>query len=106
MATSRTGTTTYLANSNRAKRQAQRSGLTHCPGIEENNFTCGVELDYRTPRLPNSAETDHVIEHARGGTDALANLRVICRTCNLVRNRRTPPPPPPGPDEFPTSRAW
>ena len=99
MTTSRTGTTTYLRNSERAKRQARASGLTHCP-------ECGVELDYDTARLPNSAESDHIVEWAKGGTDALANLRVICRDCNLKRNRKVPSAPVPPAEDFPTSRHW
>ena len=102
MATSRTGTAKYLRNSANVKRKAKRSGLAHCPGVDDR--PCGVELDYEIPRQPNSAETDHVIEHQFGGTDDIDNLRVICRTCNLGRNRRNVEIAPA--DQFPTSRAW
>lgn len=102
MATSRTGTAKYLRNAGRVKRQAQRDGLTHCPGVDA---PCGVELDYATPLQPNSAESDHITEHKHGGSDDLDNLRVICRTCNLGRNARTPVTISSA-DDFPTSRAW
>lgn len=103
MATSRTGTAKYLRNSANAKRRAQRDGLTHCPGVDDR--PCGVELDYKTPRQSNSAETDHVLEHRYGGDDDPDNLRVICRGCNLGRNAKEPVPVPAA-DQFPTSRVW
>ena len=85
------------------KRQAQADGLTHCPGVDK---PCGVQLDYDTPLQPNSAETDHIIEHRYGGTDDVDNLRVICRACNLARNTVRVPVPVPAADDFPTSRPW
>lgn len=102
MATSRTGTAKYLRNAGRVKRQAQRDGLTHCPGVDT---PCGAELDYTTPLQPNSAEADHIIEHKHGGSDDVDNLRVICRACNLKRNNRAPVTIG-APEDFPTSRAW
>ena len=102
MATSRTGTAKYLRNSAAVKRRARRNGLTHCPGVDAD---CGVELDYEVSKQPNSAETDHIIEHRYGGTDDADNLRVVCRACNLGRNRREPVPVAPA-EQFPTSRAW
>ena len=105
MATSRTGTSKYLRNSGNVKRKARRNGLAHCPGTDGNGCPHQHELDYDTSLQPNSAETDHIIEHARGGTDDPDNLRVICRACNGARNRKQPVPVPPV-DAFPTSRAW
>lgn len=107
MATSRTGTTTYLRNSTRVKRQARASGLTHCPGWEGNGYRCGIELDYDHAGQPNSAVTDHVIPHALGGTDDVANLAVICADCNTRKGdgRRTPKPMPSA-EDYPTSRVW
>ena len=105
MATSRTGTSKYLRNSGNVKRKAQRDGLTHCPGIDDNGCPRRHELDYTISLQPNSAETDHIIEHARGGTDDSDNMRVICRACNLARNRKEPVAVAPA-DAFPTSRAW
>lgn len=104
MTTSRTGTTTYLRNSKRVKAQARASGLTHCPGYE--GHPCGVELDYDTPLLPNSVETDHIIEHRYGGTDDVDNLRVLCRAQNLERNRTRPEVDVPDAADFPVSRDW
>jgi len=41
---------------------------------------------------------DHIVPKARGGTDAVSNLRVACRSCNSAkRDRRDVPPPPPQP---------
>ncbi|UNX54094.1 HNH endonuclease [Georgenia sp. TF02-10] len=104
MATSRTGTATYLRNSKRVKTQARRSGLTHCPGVD--GRPCGAELDYDTPLLPNSAETDHIIPHGQGGTDDADNLRVICRKCNGQRNRTKVPVPVAAADDFPVDPNW
>ncbi|WP_152203627.1 HNH endonuclease signature motif containing protein [Georgenia thermotolerans] len=109
MATSRTGTTKYLRNRARVLRQAQTNGLTHCPGYEDgqgNHINCGRELNYQVPKLPESAEADHILEHRHGGTDDVDNLRVICRTCNLARNRTRVRVSVPADDGFPTSQAW
>lgn len=103
MTTSRTGTAVYLRNAARVKKQAQRNGLTHCPGYTDAG--CGRQLDYTTPLTPASAEADHIIEHRFGGTDNIENLRVLCRDCNGRRNKRVPPPVP-AVTEFPTSRNW
>ena len=90
MATSRTGTARWKNVRARALTKAQREGITHCP-------ICRVPLDYTQGRHPNSAEPDHVIEEARGGSDMLDNLRIICRRCNQRRGgrlgaKRTPRP--------------
>jgi len=85
MATSRTGTATYLRNRKRVLTQALADGMTHCPGYEDAQGTwhpCGRELNYDEPRLPESAETDHILSSRFGGTDAVENLRVLCRECN------------------------
>ena|SRR5690606_18234800 len=103
MATSRTGTSRWLKLRQRTLRQAQADGLTHCPGTDEHG-PCGRLLDYTTPRLPGSAELDHIVPHAAGGQDTIDNTRVICRTCNLARNRKKPRPT--TATAFPTSRAW
>ena len=104
MATSRTGTAKYLRNRARVLRKAQAEGLTHCPGVD--GKACGVELDYDVPLLPNSAETDHILEHKHGGADDVENLRVICRADNLARNRKRERVAIAAADDFPTSRAW
>lgn len=104
MATSRTGTARYLRNSARVKRDAQRSGLTHCPGVD--GKTCGRELDYDVPQIDASAETDHILEVRYGGTDDVDNLRVVCRSCNRGRNEGRAPVPVADLDEFPLSREW
>jgi 5-methylcytosine-specific restriction endonuclease McrA len=102
--TSRTGTAKYLRNSARVKREARRAGLTHCPGVDDK--ACGRELDYETPRLDGSAEADHILEVRYGGTDDVENLRVICRSCNLGRNKSREPVPVADVDAFPLSREW
>lgn len=99
MTTSRTGTTTYLRNSALVKRRAKTQGLTHCP-------LCAVELDYINPRQPNSAETDHIIPVAHGGTDDIDNLTVICLDCNRRKGPGQNPTPHAAADDFPTSRTW
>jgi len=99
MATSRTGTGNYLRNSARVKRQAQANGLTHCPAPG-----CGVLLNWDTPRLDESAETDHILEARHGGGDNVENLRVWCRKSNRDRNHSRPEMP--GVDAFPVSRQW
>ena len=120
MATSRTGTAKYKRNRGAVIREARRGGLTHCPGYANPDGTyhsCGVELDYETPKTPRSAETDHVLEWKDGGGDQKDNLRVLCRACNLSRNKtksKTPMPAPidtghcvhAEPQTFATSQAW
>jgi len=100
---SRTGTATYLRNRRRVLTQARADGLTHCPGYD--SHPCGRELDWDTPLTPASVEADHISEYRYGGTDDVDNLRVLCRGCNIERNKRVPPPIPTA-GAFPTSRAW
>ncbi|WP_081581446.1 HNH endonuclease [Timonella senegalensis] len=82
MATSRTGTTKWLKLRQQALRQAQRNNQTRC-------LECNIELNYQQGLQPNSAEPDHKIEWAKGGTDTLDNLRIICRRCNQKRGGQT-----------------
>lgn len=58
--------------------QAQARGQWTCP-------ICGTPIDWTSAGRPNSPEVDHIIPHAKGGTDTPGNLRVICRTCNRTR---------------------
>ena len=106
MATSRTGTGKYLRARQQVLNAAKMAGLTRCPGFEVGGrlVACGVLLDYDTPKQPNSAETDHIISYKHGGNDDASNLRVICRTCNLRRNRKKQPPPDPG--SYATGNKW
>ena len=109
MVTSRTGTSKYLRNRKRVLTRAYADGLTHCPGYERRDGShrpCGRELDYETPKLDNSAETDHILDHQYGGTDDTDNLRVLCRSCNRERNHEKVSVPLPEADEFPLSRDW
>lgn len=64
-----------------ALREGQYRGITHCPD-------CQVELDYSKGRQPNSAEPDHIMPVAYGGTDDLDNLRICCRQCNQRRGSK------------------
>ncbi|OUM45699.1 HNH endonuclease [Arthrobacter agilis] len=105
MATSRTGTSQWLKLAQQAKYLALRGGLNNC------RF-CGVELNYRRGRLPNSAEVDHILPVSRGGQDAIENLRAdTCRTCNRRKGARlaprgTPPQPPKDLGPLKTTRQW
>lgn len=81
IATSRTGTARWKGVRKQALREAQTQGVTNCPD-------CGGILNYEQGRLPNSAEVDHIIPHARGGTDTLENVRVCCRQCNQRRGSK------------------
>jgi len=103
------GTAKYKALRARVIRQAQADGLTHCPGFEDVNgnlVACGKSLDYVNGLRPNSAEADHVLPVRFGGTDSIENLRVLCRSCNLKRNRKVAPKAITPLEAFPTSRVW
>ncbi len=54
-----------------------RDGTT-CPG-------CRKPMDVENRTMPNGATIDHIQPQAKGGGDGLANLRLMCRTCNLQR---------------------
>jgi 5-methylcytosine-specific restriction endonuclease McrA len=45
---------------------------------------CGVELTQRRATL------DHVVPRSRGGSDAISNLRISCRFCNMAKAARLP----------------
>ena len=78
MATSRTGTTSHKQWRAAVLRRDKADGITQCP-------YCGTTLDYTHTRRPNSAEPDHIIPWANGGTNTLNNGRTICRKCNQKR---------------------
>lgn len=48
-------------------------------------YLCGVALTFET------ATIDHVIPKARGGTNAMRNLRLACFACNNRKNNDRPP---------------
>lgn len=109
MATSRTGTAAYLRSRRIVLNKARRSGLTHCPGYTDDlgvHHPCGVELDYDTPLLDNSAETDHIVEYRHGGTDEPSNLRVLCRRQNRERGHQRVTVPVAAAQDFPVSQPW
>jgi len=109
MATSRTGTAKYRRNRARVIHKAKAEGLTHCQGYVDSEGTfhpCGVELDYDTPGLPNSAEVDHIVEARFGVDDSVENLRVLCRRQNSERNRKVKPLPVADSSLFPCLRNW
>ncbi|WP_410050683.1 HNH endonuclease [Actinomyces sp. MRS3W] len=78
VATSRTGTAKWKHARASAIARAKQVGQSHCP-------ICGVILDYDVGGSPNSAEADHIVEYAAGGSDHPDNLRIICRRCNQRR---------------------
>ena len=82
MATSRTGTGSHKRFRRAVLAQGRADGITHCPMPG-----CGVRLDYDVGRKPNSAEPDHIVPVARGGTNSAENGRVICRECNQRRGK-------------------
>ncbi|GEL47417.1 hypothetical protein CHO01_25330 [Cellulomonas hominis] len=109
MVASRTGSTAYLRARRIVLTSARRQGLTHCPGYTDEAgvyHPCGVELDYVTPLLDNSAETDHIVEYRHGGTDDPSNLRVLCRWQNRERSRERAPVAVAPPTDFPVSQDW
>lgn len=81
MATSRTGTTAHLNFRRRVLTRDRNAGITNCP-------ICGVTLDYKISRKPDSAEPDHIIPTKWGGTNDPSNGRTICRRCNQSRGAR------------------
>lgn len=73
--TPRTATTKWKNLRVKILLRDQRNGVTNCP-------ECGILLDYKQSGLRNSAEVDHIVPVAQGGTDSLQNLRSCCRHCN------------------------
>lgn len=93
MPTSRTSLAPHRNFRLRVLTRDKAAGITHCP-------ECNVLLDYEVSRNPNSAEPDHIVPHALGGTNEPSNGRTICRQCNQSRGGKTAsltPPPPPKP---------
>lgn len=75
MVRSRTSTASWKAIRRKMIRRAREADLVACP-------LCQRVLDYDSYQQPDSAEVDHVVSVAQGGTDELSNLTVICRRCN------------------------
>ncbi|RTE49627.1 HNH endonuclease [Actinobaculum sp. 352] len=81
MTTSRTGTTSHKKWRTHIITRDHNTGITHCP-------ICGTQLNYTTPKQPNSAEADHIIPYSHGGQNTPENGRTICRTCNQKRGNK------------------
>lgn len=82
MVASRTGLTPHLKFRRTVLNRDKRAGITRCP-------LCEVTLDYDVSRQSNSAEPDHIVAVARGGTNHPDNGRTICRKCNQSRGDGT-----------------
>lgn len=54
-------------------------------------YYCKIETDFiTTPRLdPRHTEKDHLIPVSRGGSDAIENIVVSCRRCNMEKSTMT-----------------
>ena len=51
--------------------------------FERDNYRCTV-----CQRFGQRLECDHIVPVERGGTDAMSNLRAICRPCHMAKTRR------------------
>lgn len=78
MASSRTGLTPHLRFRSAVLHRDRGAGVTNCP-------LCHKALNYDVSRQPDSAEPDHIIAIANGGTNDPSNGRTICRLCNQRR---------------------
>lgn len=82
MVTSRTGTASHFRFRRAVLSRDRRAGVVRCP-------LCGVALDYDVSKQPHSAEPDHILPVAMGGTNHPDNGRTICRRCNQSRGGRS-----------------
>jgi 5-methylcytosine-specific restriction protein A len=53
--------------------------------MQRDRYCCQVCWNKTPPRFTPAAAVDHLIPKAKGGTNALENLRAICRACHLVK---------------------
>lgn len=90
MVSSRTGLTPHLRFRRAVLKRDRDRGVTNCP-------LCGVPLNYDIGKQPNSAEPDHIIPIARGGTNHPDNGRTICRRCNQRKGNKIDRPAARGP---------
>lgn len=86
MASSRTGLTPHLNFRKAVLRRDRKAGITNCP-------LCNTVMDYDITRQPNSAEPDHILAIANGGTNTPSNGRAICRRCNQSKGAGPDPQP-------------
>ena len=77
----RTSTPAWKRTRARRRQLAQEAGQTRCPD-------CNVLLDWEISQMPNSAEVDHIIPHAQGGSSHIDNTRICCRKCNQSKGAK------------------
>ena len=56
----------------------------HWYGLGQRRCYCGVQLNW-APGYKNSATFEHIVPKSQGGTFALKNSLIICRSCNDAR---------------------
>lgn len=57
---------------------------THWYGLGQRRCYCGVQLVWQQGQK-NSATFEHIVPKSQGGTFALINSLIICRSCNEAR---------------------
>jgi 5-methylcytosine-specific restriction endonuclease McrA len=81
----------------RLKRRSYKHKVSFTPHdrkeiLDRDNWTCqccGIKVHDNSIgewNTPDKAHIDHIIPISKGGNSELNNLRVLCRTCNLVKN--------------------
>lgn len=78
----------WATNPPPANRYAYRSGWSSTAKqvLLRDGYQC--QLRYPVICIGKATECDHIIQPAVGGTDALENLRAVCRPCHARRTGR------------------
>ncbi len=50
--------------------------------MKRDKHVCQVCLRMKPPRYTTATQVDHILNKARGGTDAPSNLQAICKPCH------------------------
>ncbi len=68
------------------KNEQKRSSRKYWRDLGYRRCYCGTMLVWDNPDHPAAGTIEHLVPHSRGGTLAIKNTLLVCKTCNESRS--------------------